>query len=824
MKNLFFILIISIIKVIFGEKDFLDFNEYFLNSFKENDSNYIKTAIRTYLGKIFNNLSLDENEFNKCTNKLLNKTNNIYNYLYLFSYSGKELSDLGLQSDCVNSGFSYYLLSFNYKKSSKQKIYEFLEQDKFYIGICLFNECELLINNIFNNNNITFNRSITNVAIMKIDNNKKCDENIPEEECISLPYYSLNKTGFFSKELTEKEKSKYTQFYILFIITIIILSIEITLSLLLYCGYNLYINSKILSKELNIENENENDNNEEEDEEGVEGQIIFANNPSQKEKKETCSSKLLKILYKYFSLFTNVIILIIKKTKYFNNNNMGTITQLRIFSLILITFSTNFEILTKISSQVFINDSFYKEIYFAFLKFASFGLDIYICLEGFEVMYKLMNFYKINYYNKGNRTITLVGIIKFYLYSLYKIFGYIILFFIVNYFNRYYIYIHNDGVLYSYYSNQLNTNKYNIFQIFNPKYTFFSYFYNDDKENIADIDQFIYNAKMSLFFVNEFYFFSLFIIIFYIGNKIKSKIYDYSILLFMLISYFITYFICTYSDTYDDNKYYTYKNITRNILLIKYPHISFNHYLIGAFTGLICFYLKDGNSDNSIINDKDCPFVFCSNILEVFDCLIQKLRLVSIYFGLFVLILISLTYTILVYLNGIKYQNENILLEFTVPLKIIYYYESGIFIFTFCFVTILFYSYENESKIIGNYNIMNLINRISFSYINTIYLLTYSYYCLYSFNLKLSYQNLWFVTIGIIVFFCFENLVLTIAFVVPFKIIFKTLLDKFFVINKELPLKEIQYKNFDINNKKDSNLNENDTNSSVNDDDDSDSR
>ena len=823
MKNLFFILIISIIKVIFGEKDFLDFNEYFLNSFKEKDSD-IKTAIKTYLGKIFNNLSLDENEFNKCTSKLLNKTNNIYNYLYLFSYSGKELSDLGLQSDCVNSGFSYYLLSFNYKKVSKQKIYEFLEQDKFYIGICLFNECEQLINNIFNNNNLTFNRSITNVAIMKIDNNKKCDENIPEEECISLPYYSLNKTGFFSKELTEKEKSKYTQFYILFIITISILLIEITFSLLLYCGYNLYINSKILSKELNIENENENDNNEEEDEEGVEGQIIFANNPSQKEKKETCYSKLLKIVYKYFSLFTNVIILIIKKTKYFNNNNMGTITQLRIFSLILITFSTNFEILTKISSQVFINDSFYKEIYFVFLKFASFGLDIYICLEGFEVMYKLMNFYKINYYNKGNRTITLVGIIKFYLYSLYKIFGYIILFFIVNYYNRYYIYIHNDGVLYSYCSNQLNTNKYSLFQIFNPKYTFFSYFYNDDKENIADIDQFIYDAKMSLFFVNEFYFFTLFIMIFYIGNKIKSKIYDYSILLFMFISYFITYFICTYSDTYDDNKYYTYKNITRNILLIKYPHISFNHYLIGAFTGLICFYLKDGNSDNSIINDKDCPFVFCSNILEVFDCLIQKLRLVSIYFGLFVLILISLTYTILVYLNGIKYQNENILLEFTVPLKIIYYYESGIFIFTFCFVTILFYSYENESKIIGNYNIMNLINRISFSYINTIYLLTYSYYCLYSFNLKLSYQNLWFVTIGIIVFFCFENLVLTIAFVLPFKIIFKTLLDKFFVINKELPLKEIQYKNFDINNKKDSNLNENDTNSSVNDDDDSDSR
>ena len=56
----------------------------------------------------------------------------------------------------------------------------------------------------------------------------------------------------------------------------------------------------------------------------------------------------------------------------------------------------------------------------------------------------------------------------------------------------------------------------------------------------------------------------------------------------------------------------------------------------------------------------------------------------------------------------------------------------------------------------------------------------------------------------------------------PFKIIFKTLIDKCFIINKQLPLKEIQYKKFDINNKKDPNSNENDTNSSVNDDDDSD--
>ena len=49
MKDFFFILIISLIKVIFSEKDFLEFKEYFLNSFKVNDSNII------YLHKDVNN-------------------------------------------------------------------------------------------------------------------------------------------------------------------------------------------------------------------------------------------------------------------------------------------------------------------------------------------------------------------------------------------------------------------------------------------------------------------------------------------------------------------------------------------------------------------------------------------------------------------------------------------------------------------------------------------------------------------------------------------------------------------------------------------------
>ena len=810
MKNSIIILIFLIILNFVCSNDIINFRKILFDLLNaennNNDREDIVVGLRNFLEK-FTNISIDNNTFNNCAYKLFNKTNNIFNYLYLFSYSGKEFSDLGLQSDCINNRFSYYLLSFDYNISLKDnnKIYEFLEQNKFYIGLCIMNECDNLIKNLSNGNPNFINNYLYNPTIVKIKDKEDMFFS-SEEEYISKPYYSLNENGKCDETLTEKEKIKYRIFIILFIIIIVILGIEILLSIIINCGYNMYNSnsSKELSKELNIENENDND--EERDnysEGGIDGHNIFTNNPSsQKEKKENFIQKLIKILYKYISILTNIIILTIRKSKYFNNKNMATLTQLRILSLLLITFSTNFDVLIKMTSKAFYDDSFYKEIYFIFLKFASFGLDIYITLDGFEVMYKLMNYYKKNYYDKGNNTITFLGILKFYLYSLYKIFSYIIIFLIVNYFNRYYIYMHighNGEALYSYYSNNI-INKNNIFQILNPKYTFLSYFFPGDKNN----DDLIFNSKMSMLFLNEFYIFTLFIFIFYIGNILKSKIYDYILLAYMFITYLLSYFICLYSNNYNvsGTELYTYNKITRNILLIKYPHILFNHYLMGAFTGLVCFYLKDSTSNNPISNDKDkCPFSYCLHILGMFDFLIQKLKKVFLFLAFLILIMICCTFTLLLYLNT-KNNNDKLSLDFILSLKIIYYYESGLFIFIFCFITILFFANENESKKIRKYNILNLINRISFSYINTIYLMAYSYFCLFVFQFKLTYQNIFLYTLGLFVFFCIENLILTITFVLPFKIIFKSLLDKYIIINKSsLHLDEIQYnKNNIINN------------------------
>jgi hypothetical protein len=230
--------------------------------------------------------------------------------------------------------------------------------------------------------------------------------------------------------------------------------------------------------------------------------------------------------------------------------------------------------------------------------------------------------------------------------------------------------------------------------------------------------------------------------------------------------------------------------------------------------------MKDSNLNNSISSEKDkCPFNFCLKFLVTFDYLIQKLKTFWIFMAFIIQILICSTFTLLLFLNN-KKNNNNLSLKFFLSLKILYYYEAGLFIFLFCLITLLLFSDENEYNALGKYNILHLMNRISFTYVNTIYLMTYSYYCLFVFQFKLTYQNLWIYTLGIFVFICMENLVLTLIFGLPFKIVFKNLVDKCIVLNKNLlRLDEMKYKSNDIfNNNVINNYN------NVEDDDDSDSR
>ena len=102
---------------------------------------------------------------------------------------------------------------------------------------------------------------------------------------------------------------------------------------------------------------------------------------------------------------------------------------------------------------------------------------------------------------------------------------------------------------------------------------------------------------------------------------------------------------------------------------------------------------------------------------------------------------------------------------------------------------------EDGVKIKNGLNLFVLIDRTNFTFIHTIQLVMYTSYCIFNFQLKLSYQNLWIITLGLFVIICVYNTVLTAIILLPFKVAFKKLTKKCFENKNNDKKDEIQNNN-----------------------------
>ena len=722
--------------------------------------------------------------FLKCLFSIIKEdtNNNSRVYLGLAGYSGKGISDLGLEEECLRNNFIYYLLTYEYKNGSfvtfsdQKNAFLFFQQNIFYTGLCLTRECDAILNFLFNE---TINHKLYRYLKMNlnIENAKIYDiGRIDDNTTIQLqePYATYEEDGKYNAEKTRNEEFKYNTYSALEIIVYIILIIQLIISLILNLVYKPFIKSRELKNEI------EDDDSAVEEDEDDENKQIF--NKGNEKKEEIIEKKwneiFIEFLNNYCSMFNNIKILLKKKNQYYNNNNLEVIIILRVFCMILITFINNFEVLIKIPSKDFFYEPFYKKYSFFLLKFASFSVDMWICLDGFETMYKLISYYKKYIFHK-NKSMTFGKLIRFYMCTLYKIISFFIFFFMINYFNKYFIYSKSNRTLFEYYSNHIYNDKLDNSQLFLfliPGYTFYHSYYL--KSSIFE-ESIISNITLLL--INEFHIYTIFLIIFYISNLLKSKIFDYFIFIINIVLYSLNYFICQFKQ--EDNTYYSYKLVLDNFLTVRYAHITFNYFFLGAMAGLTCFYYKDSFLINSLFNDSEyIPFSFCHSIIKFFDYLVQNGRF--IWFT----ILLSLQLFICFSFTFFAQNNESIYIPFDTAEKIVLYYETGLFILLFCLIVIIlfFIKTENENKSKNYSSLLILIERSNFSFFNSVNLLLYSYYCIFNFQLKLSFQNLWIITFGIFVIVCFENLILTLAFVFPFKIINKKLI-RCFTYNEEKP-------------------------------------
>jgi hypothetical protein len=140
------------------------------------------------------------------------------------------------------------------------------------------------------------------------------------------------------------------------------------------------ISAILLLFDISLLEGNDYDDDDDGTDDDIQEKIIYYN-PSISREKVSCF-ELYKFLYMHFSLSNNIIVLTSRKSIFYSNKNLEIIYKFKILSLILITFSVNFDVYIRLPSRNFVDKEFiYKNIYFILIKLSSFGLNMFICLE-----------------------------------------------------------------------------------------------------------------------------------------------------------------------------------------------------------------------------------------------------------------------------------------------------------------------------------------------------------------------------------------------------------------------------------------------------------
>jgi hypothetical protein len=256
-------------------------------------------------------------------------------------------------------------------------------------------------------------------------------------------------------------------------------------------------------------------------------------------------------------------------------------------------------------------------------------------------------------------------------------------------------------------------------------------------------------------------------IILYFSIKLKNKIFDLVIFLFVVLNIllFHIYYIFSYEKM---NENVTFLYILGQTYSERYFHLMINYYFIGFFLGLTLFYYKDSMSKTNIKQILNyTPFSFCSDlILKVsnFKNITKKIISLSIFF---ILLIIPSSFSI--YNLFFNYDNtDNYGKENNIFLKLCNIYEKNVFAIFFSLLIIFLIVIDEDSPLskLINSNFFVLFERINFEYFCCIEFIIYVNFSVFHYNLTLTHQNLFYTTIG---FAIFANLI-TMAIIILFEL------------------------------------------------------
>jgi hypothetical protein len=748
-----FLCIIIFLKV--SNTKTFELQNYFAPNFPVNGVNPIKTELLKAVGTIVNYAVKNSNETIKnefmnnqqCMSILMQfyySDDNLNEMMSIvLSNSGKSLSDVGLQDDCVwTFNYTYFFITFSIKEDYDDpnfNLYKFLDQNKFFLGICMVSECTEIISRILD-------KSVNHLFFQHIERTSTIN---------GLTIYGTDyqKSSFLIRQSSNSRIEFYT--VILWIITIYIL-VRLFISLVEFLLFQL--------KSVDSNTKDFEENSFRSDSCSItyfENSVSKLNLLNNSQVKKSITGKFEKFLT-IFSLTNNIYEFFKKKSRYYNETNLEILSGIRFILFICMTLIQNFYGIALLPHRNSSSSEFYYSPMFIMIKLCANIVQFYPCINGIYFGFKLMSYIKRN----GNQ-FGIFDIIKFFV----KLLPGFLVFFIS--FSAYHLFIKelgillNNEIIFDYFvESEVNTKACvkDPLSIFKPFYL--SYFKIGSDECFTDCFRWVY------FIISEFYCYIFILILVYLLLKIRSSKLDLFFYFLNMINLSLCYF--SYNHDLQNERYYTINNLIGETLTFKYPHLFFIPYFLGFNTGILYFYFKDLNSSSPVSDHSYNLFSFNFEIVKFLDKLNMGLKLFLLIFSIICFLLISFSFNfILIFQQG--GQKKNILIKGSFITDLIFIYEGKVFsLFFLMFLSVLLIL-PKDNYIVNTLSskIFTHINRINLAYFVFSDYITDVLYAFYNIQIFLNFSNVFYMSSAVLTFLIVYSILIVILYDLPYRMIIK---------------------------------------------------
>ena len=689
----------------------------------------------------------------------------------IFDFSGKQSGELGQEFECLRHHYDYFLVLFNISLSKSKEIsddanaFSFFNPKRTFMGLCIPHEC------------LEFTMSLFNTTYI----NEKLVPYLEDSFGFSGSEVMLDFD--YNTEVTDMRKRTTAlsgiSFTVISLLSLSFLGIMVVCSIGKIIVFLLFHydrgkkrgnQSKVgllanSSEEEYFSGDNsEMENDYQKNEVGYNDGLLFGKKSIKKENLTQSQKRKLRVfnMLSKLDLVYNFQALFSKENRYYNDSGIELFGFLRIILMFFIIYNQNILTLLEIPGKDQYNDNFYSSWLFFLVKTSSYVPVCWIVLDGAEFSYKLMNYSKKYLHKNTKQTIPFIMYLKFMLFSIPKILQVLYIFFYFYLLNQYFSQFIDLGLLFDYYSGYILNQR----ECWRQPYTLFmpfSFNYIDYKNR-----EFTNCYRFTNIYTNELYFIIILSIVVYISFKLRSKIFDYVVLLLAggnTLVCFLSYFSKDLLKTDIDLRFTFGQNYTE-----KFPHLFFNIFIIGFYAGICYFYFNDAVLEDSLRqSEAQLPFQFCFGLIGSIDKIkewAKKLILLCLLGFLFLL-------SFAPYISSYSYKSYlHPINSFDIFMDI---YGKNLYAIGFGFIMLFLITYPKEStlKNLIQTNIFVPFERVSTAFLCMEDLIVYIIYCVFHFQLKMTYQNLFLISIGLLFISFFTCVITTICIEMTFRKLIK---------------------------------------------------